>query len=140
MFLSLINRCFAYYRDILSAPTRQAPDGLESSNFTGLLASMSCCAPLYFGLSPLDHVWVITLERLKFYTMNNRFCGTHKSTTIMPRVLKLHNNVAQHELLCTSILWIIFPWLFLSYCSWNIEILHNKCQILRHALVKNHKV
>ena len=49
--------------------------GLESWNFTGMLASMSCCAPLYFELSPPDHFWVIALDKLKFYKINDRFCG-----------------------------------------------------------------
>ena len=83
---------------------------------------MSCCAPPYFGLSPPDRFWVIALETLKFYIIHYWLCGTYKSRTIWPGIFKLHRNVAQHELLCTFIFWIISPWSFLSYCPWNMEL------------------
>ena len=87
-----------------------------------MLPSISCCAPPIFGLSPLDNFGVIAPDIFKFYIDYYKFCGTPNSTPIRPRVFKLHRNVAQHKLLCTSYFWIISPWQLCSYCPWNIEI------------------
>ena len=44
----------------------QHQDYLESSNFTGTLSSICCCATPIFGLSPLDNFVVIAPEIFNF--------------------------------------------------------------------------
>ena len=41
--------------------------GLHPSNFTGMLSSLTCGAPPYFELSPLDDFGVIAPDKLKFH-------------------------------------------------------------------------
>ena len=107
--------------------------GLHPSNFTGILSSLTCGAPPYFELSPLDDFGVIAPDKLKFHINYDQFCGTRNSKTIRSSPFKLHSNVVQPDLWCTSIFWIISPWWLWSYCPWQVEISHKLLPILRHA-------
>ena len=86
------------------------PLGLESSSFTWMFLNMSCGAPPIFGLPPPDNFGVMALEMEKKPIEYDRFCVAHNSSTIEPRVFKLHRNVPQHKLWCTSYFWITPLW------------------------------
>ena len=53
-----------------AARITQTPFMLETRNFTGLLPSMSCCAPPYFGLPPFGKFWNIPDKLLKMAIFN----------------------------------------------------------------------
>ena len=90
---------------------------------------MSCWAP---------HVLIyLPLTTLELLPLTIWILGTRNSTAIRSVVFKLNRTVAQHELLCTSILLIIFPLELLPLTSWtdcpcHVDISHDLRQTLPH--------
>lgn len=69
-----------------AARVTQKPLRLDSWNFTGMLPSISCCAPLYFQFSPPDNFGVLVPDLLEFYITYDKLWATHNSESNTARV------------------------------------------------------